>query len=424
VRALVAVTVKDAIRQLLQFIGRQPKPFRINMIRAAAQSFLTNLIVQYRSIYVLRLGATPFQLGVMTSVAGTSGTTIALPAGWLADKHGIRRMFLSAIPIMTLSSLLFAVAVHWTTALPALLLAVLGTQLLGVACPMVCGSYLKREERATGKQLCDTLSAIPTLIAPIIAAMVIAEFGGLTANGIRPLFWLQALGFVLMFAFTYRFYFDTRSAHLSAMRGGFGGSVRRVFKTGVAVKPWVLYLFLSSTTFYASMTYLSVFVTEVKFGDEFVVGSMTAASMVLPLTISIFLGRAADTVGRKNVLYLTIPLYGASILLLIYAQDVTTLLISGVLQGFYLLSAVTQGAITAELVPVSLIGSWYGVVNLVKGIASIAAPIIGGFIWTVVGPHYVFFFMILMETAKLIILRFAIPETLKNPPVDEGSTDD
>lgn len=413
----MAVTVKNAIQHLLQFIGRQPKPFKINMIRAAATTFLNNLTVQYRSIYILRLGASPFELGLLTSIAGTSGTAIALPAGWLADRHGIRRIFLLAIPVMALGALLFAVAAHWTTTLPALLLAMLGTQLLGVACPMVCGSYLKQEERATGKQLCDTLSAIPTLIAPILAAIVVAEFGGLTAEGIRPLFFLQAAGFVLVFAFAYRFYFDLRRARASPQHMGFARSIQEVFKTGMAVKPWAVYIFLSSTTFYASMTYLSAFVTEVKFGDEFVVGSMTAASMVLPLTISIVLGRAADTVGRKSVLYLTIPLYVASIVLLVYAQDVTMLLISGVLQGFYVLSAVTQGAITAELVPVGLLGSWYGLLNLLRGLASVTAPVIGGFIWTAIGPHYVFFFMVLVEASKLVILRMAIPETLKNRQV-------
>jgi len=228
---------------------------------------------------------------------------------------------------------------------------------------------------------------------------------------------LQVLGFMLVFGFTYKFYFDTLGAKASPIFSGFAEGIRQVFKMSSAAKPWALYIFLSSTTFYTSMTYLSAFVTEVKFGDEFVVGSMTAASMVLPLMISILLGRAADTFGRKKVLYITIPLYSASIFLLIYAQDVTTLLISGVLQGFYLLSAVTQGAITAELVPVSLLGRWYGIINLLGGLASITAPIIGGFIWTTIGPNYVFFFMILIETLKMIILWLVIPETLENRQV-------
>lgn len=407
--------IKRVIGNLVKFLGSQQKPFKINMIRAAAGTFLDNLTKQYRSIYILRLGATPFQLGIVTSIAGTLGTAIALPTGWLADKHGIRKIFLIAIPIIALSSMLFAVAFNWINTIPAMLLAMLGFQLLGVACPMVCGTYLKSEERATGKQMCDTISAIPTLIAPIIAAILITKFGGLNAEGIRPLFLLQALGFTLILGFTYKYYFDTLEAKKSPIFSGFIESIKQVFKMGTALKPWAVYIFLSSTSFYTSMTYLSVFITEVKFGDEFIVGGMTAASMVLPLFISLLLGRAADTIGRKKVLYMTIPLYCVSILLLIYAQDATALLFSGILQGFYLLSAVTQGAITAELVPVALLGRWYGILNLLRGAASVTAPILSGFIWTAIGPSYVFFFMILMETSKMLILRLAIPETLKSP---------
>lgn len=310
------------------------------MIRAAAGTFLDNLTRQYRSVYILRLGATPFQLGLVTSIAGISGMAIALPAGWLADKHGIRKMFLIAIPAIVLSSLLFTIALDWTAAIPAMLLAMLGFQLLGTACPMVCGSYLKNVERATGKQLCDTISAIPALIAPMVAAILIARFGGLDAEGIRPLFFLQAFGFMLVLSFTYKFYFDTKGTRASSISSGFTRSIGQVFKMGTAVKPWALYIFLSSTTLFMSMTYLSAFVIEVKLGDEFTVGGMTTASMVLPLLISLLLGRAADTFGRKRVLYITLPLYCTSILVLIYAQEPTLFLISGVLQGFYLLSAV------------------------------------------------------------------------------------
>ena len=403
----------EVIKKLTKFIERQPKPFKVNMARASADTFLNNLTKQFRSIYILRLGATPFQLGLVNSIGGIGGTVIPPPIGWLADRHGIRKMFLLGTPLMALSSLLFAIAFDWRATIPAMFLTLLSTQLLATACPMVCGSYLKKEERATGKQLCDTLSAIPTLIAPIVAAVLITEFGGLNAEGIRPLYLLQAVGFLLVLAFTYKFYFDTLNKQASLIPSSFVGDMGQVFKKGTAVKRWIVYIFLSSTTMYISMTYLPAFVTEIKYGNEFVVGGMTAASMVLPFLLALLLGRVADIFGRKRVLYITIPLYCTSILLLIYAQNTIMLLVSGVLQGFYLLSAVTQGAITPELVPVSLLGRWYGVLNLFRGLASITAPIIGGFVWTTIGPSYVFFFIILIETSKIIILWLTVPETLR-----------
>jgi MFS family permease len=383
------------------------------MARASAAAFLSRLTSQYRSVYILRLGATAFQLGLVNGIAGIAGTVIALPTGWLADRHGMRKMFLMAIPLVALSSFLFATASNWAFTIPAMFLTLMATQLLSTACPMVCGSYLKNEERATGKQLCDTISAIPTLVAPTVAAILIAEFGGLSVEGIRPLYLLQTVGFFSIFIFTYRFYFDTIDGQATLLPSSFFKDFLQVFKRGEAVKRWIVYIFLSSTTFYVNQTYLSVFVTEIKLGDEFVVAGMTTASFVLPLLLSLFFGRLADTIGRKKVLFITIPLYCTSILFLISAQNTTMLLISGVLQGFYLLSAVTQGAITAELMPVALLGRWYGVLNLFRGLASVAAPIIGGLVWSTIGPAYVFLLIIFIETAKIIMLLFTIPETLQ-----------
>jgi len=373
------------------------------MVRASANSFLNNLTIQYQSIYILRLGATPFQLGLVNGIGGIAGTVVAAPTGWLADRCGIRRMFLLGIPLITLSCLLFAIAPNWTATIPAILLTFLATQLLSTACPMVCGSYLKNEERATGKQLCDTISAIPTLATPMIAAVLITDFGGL----------IQVVGFLLVFAFTYKFYFDTINNQGSLNPSSFADGMKHVFERGVAVKRWAVYIFLSSTSMYTSMTYLYAFVTEIKQGNEFVVGGMTTASLVLPLLLSLVVGRLADTYGRKKVLYITLPLYCTSVVLLIYAQNTMMLLVSGVLQGFYLLSAVTQGAMTAELVPVHLLGRWYGILNLFRGLASVTAPIIGGLIWSTISPSFVFLFIILIEATKIIILWLMIPETLR-----------
>ncbi len=403
----------DIIKNLAEFIRRQQKPFKVNMVRASTGTFLNNLTAQNQSIYILSLGATPFQLGLVNGIGGIAGAVIAAPTGWLADRCGIRRMFLLGIPLIAFGCLLFAIAPNWLATIPAVLLIFLATQLVSTACPMVCGSYLKNEERATGKQLCDTISAIPALAAPMIAAMLIMEFGGLNAKGIRPLYFLQAAGFVLVFAFTYKFYFDTVNNQGSLHPSSFSDGVKHVFERGVAVKRWIVYIFLSSTAMYTSTTYLYAFVTEIKHGDEFVVGGMTTASLVLPLLLSLLIGRLADAHGRKKVLYVTLPLYCTSIVLLIYAQNTIMLLISAVLQGFYLLSAVTRGAITAELVPVHLLGRWYGILNLFRGLASFIAPIIGGVIWSTINPSSVFLFIISIEVTKIILLLLAVPETLR-----------
>jgi len=277
---------------------------------------------------------------------------------------------------------------------------------------MVCGSYLKNEERATGKQLCDTLTVIPSLAAPMIAAVLIANFGGLTAEGIRPLYFLQAIGFSVSLIWIYRFYFDTLKRK-TFKNPNFIKDMKKVFERGTAVKSFILFYSLSSYTWYVSWIYIAPYISEVKLGDEFVVGSMTTASLVTPLLLALIVGRLADTFGRKKTLYVTISLYCLSILLLIYSENITMIIISGVLQGFLLLSLVTEGAISADLLPISLLGRWYGILTFFRGVGAITGPIIGGLIWSSLGPNYVLLTIIFIEASKMFILRFAIPETLR-----------
>jgi hypothetical protein len=44
----------------------------------------------------------------------------------------------------------------------------------------------------------------------------------------------------------------------------------------------------------------------------------------------------------------------------------------------------------------------------------VLGPILGGLIWSFLGPVYVFFFILFLEASKLTLLRLVIPETLKS----------
>lgn len=404
------------IGRAISFVKRQEKPFKVNMLRASFQQLFISLTQQYQPIFIVGLGADPFQLGLVNSIGGVACAVISLPTGWLADRYGIRRMFLLGIPLVAVGSLIFFLSRDWLMIIPALFITLLSLQILMTVCPMVCGRYLKMKERATGMQLCDTISAIPMVISPVIAAFIITEFGGLTTEGIRPLYGLQIIGFLFMFLLVFWYYRDTigrkDSTKFRAERG-FKENMREILVKGKNVKKWIVYRALSNVSWFLSLVYLPLFVVEVKGADQFVLGGMATTSMIVPLLLSIPMGRLADTIGRKKVIYTVTPLYIISILLLIYAPNTIILLISSFLQGFLMLGLVTQGAITQELVPPPLIGTWWGILSLLSGIMRVLGPIIGGFIWSFLGPVYVFIFILFLESSKLCLLWLYIPETLK-----------
>jgi MFS family permease len=396
----------------LDFLARQKTTFKTNLVRVSSQNFFLSLTQQFQSLYIVALGATPFQLGIVNSLGGLAGAAIATLTGWLADKYGIKRILLIGTPLMALGSLIFALAPDWIIIIPALLIATLALRMVMTVCPMVCGSCLKSEERATGMQLCDTLSAVPGLFAPVIGSMIVTELGGIGEAGIRSLYYLQGIGFCLILGFVLKRFTDPSERTAATATSSLLEGVRDVFTQGIMVKRWIFYTSLSTIPMFISPVYLPLFAAEVKQADQFVLGGLATASMVVPIALSIATGRLADTIGRKKVIYLTTPIYCLSLLLLVYAPDATTLLTSGVLQGFFMLSAVTQGAMTAELVPTPLLGRWYGLLGLVRGLVSVLAPAVGGVLWSHINPASVFFFLIATQVVKLFIL-ITVPETLR-----------
>jgi len=395
------------------FVNRQQRPFKVNLVRSTIQNFSMALTQQYQSIYTVALGATPVQLGLANSIGGIASAAISTPMGWLTSKYGIKKMYLVSTPLWILSAVLFALAQNWVMAIPALFLASLSLRMTLTACSMVCGSYLKSHERATGMQLCDTISAVPRLFAPMIAAFAITGSGGLTASGISPLYLLQALVMVVMLLLVVRWFEDPlRGGTGSVESTGFIEGLNRVFNEGTRIRIWMLYTVLTTLTMMMSNTYLSVFAQQYRGADQFVLATMAAASVVAPLLLSLLVGRLADTVGRRKTVFLLTPLYTLSFVLLLYADSPLWLLLSGFFQGFFMLAMITENAMAAELMPVQLLGSWFGLLGLFRGLASVAGPLIGSFVWSTFDPSTVLHLLILVEAVKLFLL-LAVPETLK-----------
>jgi MFS family permease len=409
---VVTMTIQESIQKSLHLLTKQERPFKINLLRQSSQNFLRSLTIQYQSIYITKLGASALQLGIANSIGGFASALVAIPTGWFADKHGLKKVFMFGTVLMALAATIFALAYNWIMIIPALIIDALALRIVMTACPMVCGSCLKNEERATGMQLCDTLSAAPRLISPMIAAFLITFFGGLTVAGIRPLYLIQVLGLILLVLLVFRRFVNPRTIEAASTELPFFEGMWDVFRQGIMVKRWILCTCLSSVPMFLNQVYLPKFAVEVKGADQYIVGGMATASAAIPLVLSLATGMLADVIGRKKVVYLTLPVYCSSLLLLVYATDSTMLIASGVLQGFLMLAGVTQGAITAELVPTSLLGRWYGILGLFRGVTSLIIPLIGGVIWSIVSPAHVFLFLVLTQVARVLIV-ITVPETLR-----------
>lgn len=386
----------------VNFVRRQQSPFKLNMVRLIVQNFSVGLTQQYQSIYISELGAGPLQLGYVTGIGGIASTIITVPAGWLADRYGIKKMVLTSITLGILGYAIFALAGHWWVTAAALLATTFSWQIGMTVCPMICGSTLASSERTTGMQLCDTVTAMPRLIAPIVAAYLITLFGGMSVEGIRPLYWIEVSGLVIAFLIFFRYFTDPLGRKGGQPHQLMAG-LRRVLNEGVMVKRWIVFSILSVFPLFMSI-FIPLYARELKGATQYTIGLMDAAFYLLIVLLAIPVGLSADRFGRKKLIILMTPLYCLSLLLIVYAPNTLVLIVAGFLNGFLWISLVTQGSIMVELVPRELLGSWSGILGLFRGMVMIASPIMGGMIWKSIGPEYVFYFLVGTQILRLTIL--------------------
>jgi len=397
-------------RELREVWSRQSLNWRTVVKRQIFNRFFNQMIMQYSNIYIRELGASPVEMGAVNSASGLGSTLISLPLGYLQDRYSIRKIYLIGVALMTFVPLFYAIAYRWEFIVPAILISGLGMRL--GSCVIICDLSLPNKDRATGKALCEGIGALPTLLSPTIAAILVMWFGGFNVEGIRPLYWIQFAVRVLLFIYVALKLKEVARPEVETKKTKFLEGFREVFRRGTATKRWLLFLSLGMFTGSMLAPFRYPFAHEVKGAGPFIIGGITTAMILTETLFAVPLGRLADKIGRKKLYYMLMPLYCLSYLLFAFAPSHEWLIIAGFLMGFRMVTAVAGGAMTPELVPKDCIGRWRGIIGLCTGLITIPAPIIGGLVWEHLGPEWVFIIPVFIDMLVRLPILSTVPETL------------
>lgn len=396
------------IRSYLSVWMRQSRNWKVVSIRALFNRFFQRLTMAYTNIYIRELGANPIQLGMVNSFNQVARTLISTPIGWLQDRYSLRKIFIIGVGLVQVVTLIYALATSWIMIIPAMILSAV-TMRMGL-CITICDVSLKDEDRGTCKGICDGLFAAPSLLAPTIAAFIITYFGGISVESIRPLYWIQLAGGMIFFFFLV-LQLKEIARPKATSKFGFGGGYREVFRRGNALKRFIAFNVVTTIITNVVTPFQMPFVNEIKNANPYIIGLMSTAQLIIQIVFSAPIGKIADKIGGKRVIYITEPLFWASTLILVFAPSPTFLIISSILGGFRMIAnyvAVTP--LTVARVPIECIGRWRGLLALFSGLISIPAPIIGGIIWETINPQFLMLIPIAISILVKIPILTTIPE--------------
>jgi MFS family permease len=408
----VSKATVSAVSRGITFFTKQEHDWKVTVTRTNLSMFFYQIVLPYMSIYIMALGATGTELGIVNSigmvVAGVAGPF----SGWLIDKTGVKKIYLIGIGVTALSYLVYGLAHSWSVIIIAMIAYYLGTFTSIQGCAVICANCLKSNERATGMSICETFGmGLLGLLAPMLGAWLVTVFGGVNINGIRPLFFVSLSGVGV----TFLLILNQLSNHSWVLKNNTRlnplKEYSKVFKEGHNLKRWLVINSITSLPMLVVVPFFQPFAHDFKGANQFVLGAMVTAAALMPFVLGVPFGRLSDKIGRKKVIYITIPLIWISYLTLIFAPNSLFLIIAGAFLGFFNVTGFIAEAMSREMVPPEQMGKWIGAMSLCRMCFGALMIYLAGVIWDKIGPQYLFVAIMALDVVRIILLR-KIPETL------------
>ncbi len=413
-------------RRLLRPFLDLDRRAKVAMVSTGITSFGIQMTSRYDQVYATDLGANPIDIGMLNSLGAAFSAILAVPLGWAIERYSVKKVMLFDLVLFALHLSLFALAGNWLMLIPAYILS---TRLLrmGPLSDIIFVTVTEPRHRGVTISLSRVVWNILSIFGPITAALIVSHYGGIGAQGIRPLYILQLISVASVFLFVAWKLPPTLGrvdGRQRLSRGWLGllKDYQEALKGEKHLKRWILLRTIQ--TFGTSLVspFAVLWLVEMKGATPYVIGTMGSASLVLTLALQIPVGRIADRFGRKRVYFVTQPLSYAATLLVVLAPNPEYLILASLLGG------VSTGAIGGgisgvgtplfvtwwwESVQEDKRGRFFGIEGLF-GLASIPASVLGGILWQRGLMVQVLLAPILLEVFVVLPLLLTIPDIVRS----------
>jgi len=407
------VGIKESVSEVRGFFSKQSHNYWMMIVRSGGAMFLFNLTGNYSSIYTKALGADNVMIGYLSSVSSFISMIISMPVGWVTDNYNLKKVMGAGMLLHVAMVGLYAFAQDWRWILLAMVVNPFTMSLMFRSQQVIVINGLKPEDRATGMGFRMIIAQILGLLSPIPAALLVNHFGGLSVDGIRPLYIMRLAGMICVYGYVYLRLTDVLPHSRNDSKASFLGDMAEVMKGGRKLKTMIVVGALGALVWSTMENFVFLYAAEVKGADELVLGLMTTVSTIAAIIFSVPMNRLADTRGRKFSFISVRPALWLSFAIVVLADSPYWLLPAWFLRGLALSSSAYE-TLMMELVPPEQRGRWLGISNTFSALVRVGAPILGGYLYDSNYPSLIFVIPLVVDMVfRIPILHFMVPETLE-----------
>lgn len=331
------------------------------------------------------LGAGTVTVGVIAGLGEATASITRLLSGWLSDRLG-RRKLLTVIgySLGAASKPLFALAPSAAWVLCARLSDRLGKGIRGAPRDALIGDLAPPGLRGSAYGLRQSLDTVGAFAGPLLAMLLLA----LSADNFRLVFWSALLpGLIAVAILVFAVREPARPVPQRAVRA----PIRWQEVAGLGGLFWIVVV-------------VGTVLTLARFSEAFLILRAEEQGMPLawiPVVLIVMnlvyaasaypMGALSDRVDRRIILVAGFGVLIVADIILALAPNLWFVMLGVGLWGLHL--GMTQGllaALVADAAPATLRGTAFGFFHLVTGIALLAASVIAGGLWELVGPSATF----------------------------------
>ena len=396
-----------------EFLSKQSKNYKVLLVRGIGAQSFQQLVMNFNSLYIVELGASAFELSTVRAVGSVVSAAISLPVGWLSDVYSIKKIMTLGMIIQILSVAFYAFALDWRWIIAAVVCATLTITLVFRIENIILANSLADHNRARGYGTRETIMRVFSVFAPTIGGLIVHLFGGISVEGIRPLYYIQLVGFSAVSLFVI-WKLDDIDVDRNERRNNFLEEYREMFNSGKNLKMFAILQSMGSITWGLSMPFPFVYAADFKGADAILVGYMGTSFGLIAMLLAIPMGIWADKRGRKFTIFLTRPFFYASYILLILAPPEASwvLLLAWSCRGV-MMSSRSWMTMSMEMVPQKFRGRWTGFLSLLSNAIRVPAMLLGGYLYESGNPELVFIIPVLVDLFVRMPMLTRIPETMK-----------
>jgi DHA1 family multidrug resistance protein-like MFS transporter len=344
----------------------------------------------FQPLYLEQLGADPILIGTILGVSGVAMTVLHIPAGYLSDKIGRRKLLLIAWTSGMVTTWIMALA----NTLPVF---VLGMVFYGFTAFVISplNSYITaaRGKLGVGRALTLISAAYNTgaILGPFLGGIIAERYG------LRQIYYVSASIFI--FSTITLFFIRSQPIEHDDQRSGFGIHIDR------RIISFLVIVFLAMFAMYLSQPLSSIFLQNERGLSFSEIGRLGSISSIGIVTLNLFLGnlnaRMGFLLGQMCVAIFTVLLWNGT--------GFNWYAIGYFLLGGFRVSRSMASAQMRALVHQSRMGLAYGLTETVGSSAYILAPPLAGFLYNI-QPTLMYTVSFLLILVSILIGYLFLPK--------------